>query len=478
MAKTNAIAVQDSTEHTQEPDKLAETPTTPVAPDIGSTLEDDTPPWEISVSDTNNAPKAHDVTDAKVAVSSNIIEGVFGEKRAAAVEAEKQDAEQNKVVQETSKPEKQVTPKKAHSGRPPKDKPDNKLEAEKPKKANRAPRLPKGLKEEKQTEAVGGGDIDGQNMESTPAPTTPELPALPKDATRPGAEEKIVYISLADLHLFNTYRPHPFGVRNDAEMQDTVESVKQHGVQNPAIVRSREDGGYEIISGHRRHKASELAGYENMPCIVREMSDYDAVQLMKHSNKQRNVTLPSELARVYDLELEAIKHQGARLKDIASGDVGKRSNEIVATNNNTTVKQVQRYISLNKLVPDLMQLVDDKKIPFTSAVEMSYIKPKNQRYIVVAIDAQQSAPSLAQARRMRELDQKGVLNGDIIDGIMFEEKKEEIRVIINSQELGKYFGPDKSPRDMKEQIMKLLDEWKDRQPPELAKPTKKQEAEK
>ncbi len=157
-------------------------------------------------------------------------------------------------------------------------------------------------------------------------------------------------------------------------------------------------------------------------------------------------------------------------------EAGKRSNEIVAERNSMTVKQVQRYIRLDELVPDLMKMVDEKQIAFTPAVELSYVKPKNQRYIAVAIEGQQSAPSLSQAQRMRELDQKGMLNGDVIDGIMLEEKKEVDKVIISSQELSQYFGKDKTPRDMKDQILKLLDEWKGKQP-ELSKSAKKQEQE-
>jgi len=161
-----------------------------------------------------------------------------------------------------------------------------------------------------------------------------------------------------------------------------------------------------------------------------------------------------------------------------SGDVGKRSNEIVAERNKMGTKTVQRYIALNKLVPDLMKLADDKKVPFTTAVELSYIKPKNQEYIAMTIGTEGSPPSQAQAQRMRELDAKGILNGDVIDGIMLEERKEDIKVIINSQELAKYFGADKTPKEMKDTILKLLDEYKEKQPLEQAKPDKKIEKEK
>ena len=263
-----------------------------------------------------------------------------------------------------------------------------------------------------------------------------------------------------------------------------VESVKDKGVTNPAIVRPLEGGGYEIVSGHRRQKASELAGYADMPCIVRNLTDDAAITQMVEDNiSQRENILPSERAKALKMQLEAIKRQGARGDLSTSGqndpklENGQRSNAIVAGRNKMTVKQVQRYIKLNDLVPDLMKMVDGKEIAFTPAVEFSYIRPKNQRYIAVAIEGQQSAPSLSQAQRMRELDQKGMLNSDVIDGIMLEEKKEVDKVIISSQELSQYFGKEKTPREMKDQIIKLLDEWKGQQK-EIAKPEKQAEQEK
>jgi len=209
------------------------------------------------------------------------------------------------------------------------------------------------------------------------------------------------------------------------------------------------------------------------------MTDDEAVLAMTESNfNQRTEILPSERAKALKMQLEAIKRQGARKNAKVDNELGKRSNEIIAERNSMSVKNIQRYIALNNLVPDLMKMVDDRKMKFTTAVELSYIKPKNQRYIAVAIDAQETAPSGSQAQRMRELDQKGLLNGDVIDGIMLEEKKEENKVILNSQELGKYFGPTTTPREMKDQILKILDEWKDRQPLELVKPVKTKEKEK
>ena len=305
------------------------------------------------------------------------------------------------------------------------------------------------------------------------APVQAETPAAPAEAPRPGKKEQIVYIKLSELHAFKN---HPFQVRNDEEMKAMVSSVRDKGVTQPAIVRPREDGGYEIVSGHRRQKASELAGFVDMPCIVRDLTDEQAItQMVEDNTNQRENILPSERAKALKMQLEAIKHQGA--KEATSGqldpkDAGRRSNEIVAERNKMTVKQVQRYIKLNDLVPDLQKMMDAGQIKFTPAVELAYIKPKNQRYIAVAIEGQQSAPSLSQAQRMRELDQKGVLNGDVIDGIMMEDKKEVDKVILTGAELGKYFGKETTPRKMKDQIIKLLDDWKGQQK-EVAKPEKK-----
>ena len=326
--------------------------------------------------------------------------------------------------------------------------------AKKPKKAPKAPKPAKATPEVK-------------------APVQAETPAAPAEAPRPAKDEQIVYIKLSDLHAFKN---HPFQVRNDEEMKAMVSSVRDKGVTQPAIVRPREDGGYEIVSGHRRQKASELAGFVDMPCIVRDLTDEQAItQMVEDNTNQRENILPSERAKALKMQLEAIKHQGA--KEATSGqldpkDAGRRSNEIVAERNKMTVKQVQRYIKLNDLVPDLQKMMDAGQIKFTPAVELAYIKPKNQRYIAVAIEGQQSAPSLSQAQRMRELDQKGVLNGDVIDGIMMEDKKEVDKVILTGAELGKYFGKETTPREMKDQIIKLLDDWKGQQK-EVAKPEKK-----
>lgn len=301
------------------------------------------------------------------------------------------------------------------------------------------------------------------------APAVTEQPPTPRDATR-GVKEEIVYLNLSELHPFKN---HPFGVRDDAEMQGLVESVKAAGVNQPALVRPREGGGYEIIAGHRRQRASELAGFVNMPCIVRNMTDDEAILAMTDDNlRHRERILPTEKAAALKQQVEAIKHQGARPGE-DDRDAGKRSTQIVGDRNGMNYKQVQRYIRLTELVPDLQKMVDEKQLSFTPAVEISFIRPRHQKYIAVAIEGQASSPSLSQAQKMRELDKEGKLNGDVIDGILSEQKKEVDKVIINSAELEKYFGKDKTPREMKDTILALLDEWKEKQPPELGKPEKK-----
>ena len=304
------------------------------------------------------------------------------------------------------------------------------------------------------------------------AEVTPE-PSAPRDATR-AEKEEIVYLNLSDLHPFKN---HPFGVRDDAEMQGLVESVKAAGVNQPALVRPREDGGYEIIAGHRRQMASQLAGYRNMPCIVRNMTDDEAILAMTDDNlRQRETILPSEKAMSLKMQYEAIKHQGARGD---STEAGKLSLESVGQRNGMSVKTVQRYIWLNDLVPELKQTMDAGKLSFTPAVEISRVRPKHQKYIAVSIKGQQASPSKGQAKRLRELDKENKLSPDVIDGILCEEKKKEDRdVIITGAELEKFFGKEATPRQMKDQIMTLLEDWKERQPPELAKPDKKMDMEK
>ena len=309
--------------------------------------------------------------------------------------------------------------------------------------------------------------------EEKAAPPAPEVPPTPRDATR-GEKEEIVYLDLSDLHPF---KDHPFGVRDDAEMKSLVESVRNGGVNQPALVRPREGGGYEIIAGHRRQMASQLAGYRNMPCIVRNMTDDEAILAMTDDNlRQRETILPSEKAMSLKMQYEAIKHQGARGD---SAEAGKLSLESVGQRNGMSVKTVQRYIWLNDLVPELKQTMDDGKLSFTPAVEISRVRPKHQKYIAVSIEGQQASPSKGQAKRLRELDKENKLSPDVIDGILCEEKKKEDRdVIITGAELEKFFGKEATPRQMKDQIMTLLEDWKERQPPEFTKPDKKMDMEK
>lgn len=306
------------------------------------------------------------------------------------------------------------------------------------------------------------------------------LPPMPDVPPRPVEEGKIVYLKMAELHPFHTFREHPYKVQDDKAMDDLVGTIKEHGIMTPATVRPEKDGkGYEIIAGHRRHHGGTRAGLEEMPCIVREMTDLEAVREMRNSNKQRGDPLPSELAKLLDLEVEAIKRQGARPKNEKEAEaLGKLSVEIVGKEHDMNYKKVMRYIRLNSLVPELLDKVDTKQMGFMPAVEISYIRPENQRLIAVSIDGEQSSPSVAQAKRLHELDKEGKLNGDVIDGILSEEKKEDRGVIISTAELSKYFGKEVTPAKMKEQIMALLDEWKEKQPPELAQPDKKKDLEK
>ena len=403
--------------------------------------------------------------------------------KAAPTSPEKEAAKGTKEAAPKQKGEKGPEPPK-RKGRPPKEAKDKAAPPKKEptaKKEKAGQKTATATKAEKSSPAGKAAKAEKASQPQKPAKAAPEAkPAAqpekaaqaPTEAPRRG-DEQIVYLKLSDLHAFKN---HPFQVRNDEEMRAMVSSVKDKGVTQPAIVRPREDGGYEIVSGHRRQKASELAGFTDMPCIIRNLTDEQAItQMVEDNTNQRENILPSERAKALQMQLEAIKHQGA--KNFTSGqidpkDAGKRSNEIVAERNKMTVKQVQRYIKLNDLVPDLQKMMDGGQVKFTPAVELSYIKPKNQQYIAVAIEGQQSSPSLSQAQRMRELDQKGVLNGDVIDGIMMEDKKEVDKVILTGAELGKYFGKETTPREMKDQIIKLLDDWKGQQK-EVAKPEKK-----
>lgn len=400
------------------------------------------------------------IPDGKVIdISGKVAQG-------AEVPAPGEDKKTAKIAPEKTGQDAPAKKGKAKAGPEKADKAPTPRKATKDKAAGKTPKeqrdkVSQGKVAPKQPVAGGG---------SGPAPAA-KAPAEPTPPPRPVEEGKLVYLKLSELHPFHTFRAHPFKVRDDAKMQETVASIKENGVMVPGLARPEKDGnGYELIAGHRRHRGSELAGLTEMPFIVREMSDHEAVQAMKDSNKQREQTLPSELAALLDLEVEDIKHQGTRLKGVAEGDIGKRSVEIVGEAHDMNYKKVMRYLRLNSLVPELLDKVDAKTMGFMPAVELSYIRPKNQRLIAVSIDGEQASPSVAQAKRLRELDKDGKLTGDIIDGILSEEKKEVDRVIITTDELNKYFGKEFTPRQMKDQIMALLDDWKEKQPPALDKP--------
>lgn len=277
----------------------------------------------------------------------------------------------------------------------------------------------------------------------------------------PEQTERVQQIPLSELHPFEG---HPFRVVDDEEMQKTVESVKEYGVLTPAIARPDPDGGYEIISGHRRMRASELAGLKTLPVIVRDMDDDTAIILMVDSNLQREHILPSERAFAYRMKLEALKHQGER-RDITSGQVGpkltsKRSNQIVADEAGESVKQVQRYIRLTELIPEIRDMVDEKKIAFNPAVELSYLKPQEQRDFLEAMDYAQTSPSLSQAQRLKKMSQEGKCSLDEMCDVMNEVKKDDMTTItIPHDVLRKYFPRSYTPQQMQDVIVKLLDQW-------------------
>ena len=269
--------------------------------------------------------------------------------------------------------------------------------------------------------------------------------------------ETIKEIPLDELHPFPD---HPFGVRDDDAMQQTVESIKEYGVLVPAIARPREDGGYEIIAGHRRKHACELAGLKTMPVIVRDLDRNAATIIMVDSNLQRENILPSERAKAYKMKLEAIKRQGAR-HDLTSTQVAQKlSVEKVAEDAGTSKDQVRRYIRLNELEPELQKLVDDGKIGMTPAVEISYLKPDEQKMLIETIDSEQATPSLSQAQRMKRLSQEGKLNDDTMLGIMMEQKKpENWDLKLPMDKIRKFFPRSYTPQRMEETILKLLEGW-------------------
>ena len=271
--------------------------------------------------------------------------------------------------------------------------------------------------------------------------------------------EKVWQIPLQDLYPF---KDHPFQVRDDEEMQKVVDSVKEYGVVTPAIARRRPEGGYELISGHRRHHAAELAGLETMPVIVRDLDDDAATILMVDANLQREEILPSEKAKAYKMKLEAIKHQGQR-RDLTSGQFVqkfKTSVEQLAHDSGENYKQVQRYIRLTELIPEIQEMVDEGQMALNPAVEVSYLKPEEQKGLLEAMDYGQATPSLSQAQRMKNLSRAGLCTTEAMCAVMSEDKKQDVdRVVIKKEAIEKYFPKSYTPLQMEETIIKLLDQW-------------------
>ena len=279
-----------------------------------------------------------------------------------------------------------------------------------------------------------------------------------EESRQDAAREKVMEIPLSELH---TFRDHPFKVQDDERMMDTAQSIREYGVLVPAIARPRQDGGYELISGHRRKRGCELAGLETMPVIIRDMDDDAATIVMVDSNIQRESLLTSERAFAYRMKLEAIKRQGAR-SDLTSAQVGQKLNarQMVAKDAGESAGQIQRFIRLTKLIPQLLDLVDEKKIAFNPAVELSYLKPQEQVELLDALESEQATPSLSQAQRLKKFSQEGRLSLDVMRAIMSEEKKHDLdRVTIGSDKLQKYFPKSWTPAQMETQIIKLLESW-------------------
>ena len=273
--------------------------------------------------------------------------------------------------------------------------------------------------------------------------------------------EQVQQIPIGELFPFKN---HPFKVLDDESMQRTVESVEQYGVLSPLIARPRPEGGYEIISGHRRQHAAQLAGLETLPVIVRQMDDDAAVLLMVDSNLQRENILPSERAFAYKMKLEALKNQGAR-SDLTSVQVApKLSTEKIGEEVGMSKDNVKRYIRLTNLVPELLDMVDEKKIAFNPAVELSYLDEAQQRDFLEAMNDTQNAPSLSQAQRLKKLAQEGHFSYDVAFAVMGEEKKDELdKVVIKNDTLRKYFPRSYTPKQMEDTIIKLLDQWQRKQ---------------
>ena len=271
--------------------------------------------------------------------------------------------------------------------------------------------------------------------------------------------EKVQNIPLEELHPFKN---HPFKVKDDAAMQDTVDSVREYGVLVPAIARPDPSGGYELIAGHRRHHASELAGKETMPVIIRDLDDDAATIIMVDSNLQREELLPSERAFAYKMKLEAMKRQAGRPSRENVSQVGtqKRSDQIMAEQVGESRNQIQRFIRLTELIPTLLDMVDERKIALNPAVELSYLKKEEQTILLEAMDSEQATPSLSQAQRLKKFSQQKMLSLDVMRAVMSEEKKTDLdRVTLKNETLRKYFPKSYTPKQMEDTIIKLLEGW-------------------
>lgn len=282
-----------------------------------------------------------------------------------------------------------------------------------------------------------------------------------EEARTDDQREKVLHIPLSEI---TDFPEHPFQVKEDEALMEMVESIKKYGVLAPVLVRPKPDGGYEMVSGHRRKRASELAGVETIPCIVREMDRDTAIIAMVDANLQRENILPSEKAFAYKLKLEAIKRQAGRpskenSRQVGTNLIGTRSDATLADKENDSARQIQRFIRLTELSPKLRQMVDDKKIAFNPAVELSYLKPDEQTVLLDEIAKQEATPSLSQAQRLKKYSQEGKLDVNVVDAIMTEEKKEIEKVTLSGDQLKKYFPKTYTPKQMEDTIFKLLEQW-------------------
>ena len=296
-------------------------------------------------------------------------------------------------------------------------------------------------------------------------PSLDDILFTSEEERQDAALEKVQILSLSDLHPFTG---HPFQVRDDEEMDRMVDSVKEYGVMTPAIVRPRREGGYEIVAGHRRCHASQRAGLDTMPCIVRNMDDDTAIILMVDSNCQREHILPSEKAKAYEMKLEAVKRKAGRPSKINSGQLGpnfeeRRSNQIVANDAGESVKQVQRYIRLNNLIPELMEMVDDGKLKMTPAVEISYLTPEEQADVYQHLDSMDCTPSLSQAQKLKAASKEAVVTPEKIHQIMQEKtpsvKPREQQISISVSKVEKYFPRGYTSQQMEQTIIRLLESY-------------------